>query len=133
MIRIGKHIYDTRKPTKCKDATIKVRTAMRRLAKLVDATVGISTAAELFVVSNLYQNIYRERESFPLSYQPNRSLRRCRTVRLLSVPPKRHVIDCGRNTRLHCLSGHMARICACCNTTFDRASVQCNRLSPKHG
>ena len=55
ILQIGKHIYDARKPAKCKDAKIKARTAMRRLAKLVDATVGISTAAELFVVANFYQ------------------------------------------------------------------------------
>ena len=53
--QIGKHIYDTRKPAKSEDAKIKARTAMRRLAKLVDTTVGISTAAELFVVTNFYQ------------------------------------------------------------------------------
>ena len=41
-------------PGKCEDAKIKARTAMRRLAKLVDTTY-ISTAAELFVVTNFYQ------------------------------------------------------------------------------
>ena len=38
-----------------KDAKMKASTAMRRLAKFVDATVSISTAAELFVVANFYE------------------------------------------------------------------------------
>ena len=54
ILQIGKHIY-AKKPAKSKDAKIKARTAMRRKAKLVDAKVGISTAAELFVVANFYQ------------------------------------------------------------------------------
>ena len=55
IIQIGKHIYDNRKPAKSKDDKMKARTAMRRLTKLADATVGISTAAELFVFANFYQ------------------------------------------------------------------------------
>ena len=54
IIHIFKHIYDTRKPAKCKDDKIKARSAMGRLVKLVDTTY-ISTAAELFVVANFYQ------------------------------------------------------------------------------
>ena len=55
ILQIGKHVFDTRKPTKCKDAKNNARRAMRRLARLVDATVGISTAAELFVVGHFYE------------------------------------------------------------------------------
>ena len=54
IIQIGKYIYDTRKPAKSKDAKIKARSAMRRLTKLVDTTVSVSTAAELFVFANFY-------------------------------------------------------------------------------
>ena len=55
IIQIVKHIYNTRKPAKSKYAKIKARSAMRRLAKLVDTTVSVSTAAELFVFANFYQ------------------------------------------------------------------------------
>ncbi len=38
IMQIGKDIYDSRKPAKEKDGKIKSRTAMRRLARLAEAT-----------------------------------------------------------------------------------------------
>ena len=51
IIQIWKYIYDSSKE---KDGTIKARTAMRRLVRLVEATEGVTKAEQLFVVSNLY-------------------------------------------------------------------------------
>ena len=51
---VGKHIYDGRKPAKQKDAKIKSRSAMRRLARLVAATDTVTEAGQLFSVSNFY-------------------------------------------------------------------------------
>ena len=45
---------NTRKRTKEKEARIKVRAAMRRMAKLVAATEGVERVAELFLVLNYY-------------------------------------------------------------------------------
>ena len=42
---IGKHIYDSKKPSKHKEAKIKSRTAMRRLAKLLHATKGVGESS----------------------------------------------------------------------------------------
>ena len=55
-MQIGKDIYDSRKPAKekAKDGKTKARTAMRQLARLVEATEGVTKADGLFVVSNLY-------------------------------------------------------------------------------
>ena len=49
---IGKSILNTRKSTKEKEARIKARATMRRMAKLVAATEGVERAAELFLVRN---------------------------------------------------------------------------------
>ena len=54
IMQIGKDIYDSRKPAKEKDGKTKARTAMRRLARLVEATEGVTKADGLFVVSNSY-------------------------------------------------------------------------------
>ena len=40
---IGKSIYNTRKPTKEKEARIKACAAMRRMAKLVAAAEGVES------------------------------------------------------------------------------------------
>lgn len=55
IMMIGKHIYSSRKPTKEKDAKIKSRTAMRRLARLVEATKDVDTGADLFKSENFYE------------------------------------------------------------------------------
>ena len=50
----GRHIYATRKPCKEKDAIIKSRTAMRRIARLVATSENVTKASELFQVRNIY-------------------------------------------------------------------------------
>ena len=42
IMQIGKDIYDSRKPAKEKDGKNKARTGMRRLARLVEATEGVT-------------------------------------------------------------------------------------------
>ena len=54
IMQIGKDIYDSRNPSKEKDGRIKARIAMHRLARLVEATEGVTKAEQLFVISNLY-------------------------------------------------------------------------------
>ena len=51
---IGKSIYNSSKPTKEKEARIKARTFMHRMANLVAATEGVERAAELFLAHNYY-------------------------------------------------------------------------------
>ena len=51
---VGKHIVDARKPTKHKEAKIACRSAMHRLERIVDKTKGVSEAAYLLKVQNLY-------------------------------------------------------------------------------
>lgn len=55
IILIGKHIYASKKPAKEKEARVKCRSAMRRLAKLVHLTEDITQAKELFLVENVYK------------------------------------------------------------------------------
>lgn len=51
---VGKHIFDCVKPAKERDAIMKSRTAMRRLARLVECTENVSRGLELFHVKNFY-------------------------------------------------------------------------------
>ena len=55
IMQIGKDIYDSRKPAKEKDGKNKARTSMRRLARLVEATEGVTKCEELFDVSHFYR------------------------------------------------------------------------------
>ena len=52
--RLGDEHDDGGVTAKEKDGKIKARTAMRRLARLVEATEGVTKAEELFVVANFY-------------------------------------------------------------------------------
>lgn len=52
---IGKHFLDSAKPSKVREARMKARAAMRRLARLVHATDGVSEGRGLFQVSNFYR------------------------------------------------------------------------------
>ena len=54
ILRIGRSIYSERKPTKEKATRIKVRSAMRRMARLLQATVGVTETSELFDIGNFY-------------------------------------------------------------------------------
>ena len=54
ILRIGKHIFETRR--KHKDTEIKARAAMRRSARLMEATEGVTEAAQLFTVEH-YNNL----------------------------------------------------------------------------
>ena len=51
--RLGDEHNDGGVTAKNKDGKIKARIAMRRLARLVQATEGVTKAEELFVVANL--------------------------------------------------------------------------------
>lgn len=53
--RIGKEIFCSRKPNKKREAKNKARSAMRRLARLVELTEGVENAEELFKVENFYK------------------------------------------------------------------------------
>ena len=54
ILRLGKSIFDERKPTKEKDARIKARSGMSRMARLLQLAKGIETVADLLDVSNFY-------------------------------------------------------------------------------
>ena len=54
ILRLGKNIFDERKPTKEKAARIKARSAMRRMARLLQLAKGVETVAALLDVSNFY-------------------------------------------------------------------------------
>jgi hypothetical protein len=51
---VGKHILAGKKPNKLKETKIKVRSAMRRLARLVQAAEGVTTCRDLLKVGNFY-------------------------------------------------------------------------------
>ena len=54
ILRLGKNTYDERKPNKEKAARNKARSAMRRMARLLQLTKGVETLAALLDVSNFY-------------------------------------------------------------------------------
>ena len=54
ILRVGKDIFDSRKPGKQKEAKIKARTAMSCLAKLVQATEGLAKVEELLIENKVF-------------------------------------------------------------------------------
>ena len=54
ILRLGKNIYDERKPKKEKAARNKARPAMRQMARLLQLAKGVETLAALLDVSNFY-------------------------------------------------------------------------------
>lgn len=51
---VGKQIFECRKPNKKKEATMKARSAMRRLARLVTLTEDVTIGYELFTLRNCH-------------------------------------------------------------------------------
>jgi hypothetical protein len=51
---IGKHIFETSKPNKAKDAKLKARSSMRRLSRLVTLCKAAEKCEDLFKVANFY-------------------------------------------------------------------------------